>query len=76
MEKEIDYVEINRALWNERTKHHVHSNFYDVEGFMSGQTSLKGTELSLLGNVTEKQSIIFNAISGRILYRLQDWVQQ
>ncbi|CDZ76460.1 bifunctional 3-demethylubiquinone-9 3-methyltransferase/ 2-octaprenyl-6-hydroxy phenol methylase [Legionella massiliensis] len=51
MSKEKKYFEINKALWNEKTKHHIVSSFYDVEGFIAGKTSLKDPELELLGDV-------------------------
>src|SRR5687767_3921500 len=54
MDKSQNYIEINRALWNERTRHHVSSAFYDMEGFMAGNTSLKEIELPLLGDVKGK----------------------
>ena len=45
---------LNRALWNARTKHHVGSRFYDVEGFLGGRNSLSAKELELLGDVAGK----------------------
>lgn len=48
----MDYKAINKALWNQRTKIHIGSDFYDMKGFMKGQSSLKPVELELLGNVT------------------------
>ena len=47
--------EANRALWNERTRHHVGSTFYDVEGFVAGRNSLSAIELDLLGDVAGKR---------------------
>lgn len=47
--------ELNRALWNARTKHHVGSRFYDVEGFLAGKNPLSAKELELLGDVTGKK---------------------
>jgi 2-polyprenyl-3-methyl-5-hydroxy-6-metoxy-1,4-benzoquinol methylase len=46
---------LNRALWNARTKHHVGSKFYDVEGFLRGSNSVSAKELELLGDVAGKQ---------------------
>lgn len=54
MSKEQEYFEVNRALWNEKTKHHTGSEFYDMEGFLKGNTSLKEPELDLLGDVKGK----------------------
>lgn len=47
--------EVNRALWNARTRHHVGSKFYDVEGFLNGANSLGAHELELLGEVRGKE---------------------
>jgi 2-polyprenyl-3-methyl-5-hydroxy-6-metoxy-1,4-benzoquinol methylase len=49
-----NYIDINRALWNEKTRHHLASDFYDVKGFLEGNTSLKFIELDLLGDVKGK----------------------
>lgn len=54
MGQEIDYLEINRALWDEKTKHHVGSAFYDNERFLQGASSLKEIELALTGDVAGK----------------------
>ncbi len=54
MNQEQEYFEVNRALWNEKTKHHVGSAFYDMEGFLAGNTSLQQPELELLGDVNGK----------------------
>lgn len=54
MNTEQEYFEVNRALWNEKTKHHTGSEFYDMEGFLKGNTSLKEPELDLLGDVKGK----------------------
>ncbi|MCB0697952.1 MAG: class I SAM-dependent methyltransferase [Chitinophagaceae bacterium] len=54
MSTEQEYFEINRALWNEKTKHHTGSEFYDMEGWLKGVTSLKEPELALLGDVRGK----------------------
>lgn len=57
MHQEQEYFEVNRALWNEKTKHHVDSEFYDMESFLDGATSLNEPELALLGDVTGKSII-------------------
>lgn len=54
MNNEQEYFEVNRALWNEKTKHHTGSAFYDMEGWLKGNTSLKEPELALLGDVKGK----------------------
>ena len=49
-----NYVAINKALWNERTKHHLQSEFYDVNAFLKGASSLNSIELDMLGDVAGK----------------------
>ena len=49
-----DYFETNRGLWNGWAKIHVGSEFYDLEGFKSGKTSLDEIELEELGDVSGK----------------------
>lgn len=52
---EDQYIAINRALWNEKTNHHVASAFYDMEGFRQGKNTLNAPELELLGDVRGKR---------------------
>ncbi|WP_107037587.1 class I SAM-dependent methyltransferase [Brumimicrobium mesophilum] len=54
MNPEENYKEINRESWNNRTDSHLNSEFYDMEGFMKGNTSLNSIELNLLGDVKGK----------------------
>lgn len=49
-----DYIEINKKSWNKRTEAHLESEFYDVEGFLKGKTSLNEIELNLLGDIQGK----------------------
>lgn len=51
---QFDYIAINRALWNQKTEYHFNSEFYDVEGFLKGRSSLNDLELALLGDVSDK----------------------
>lgn len=50
-----NYLDLNRASWNERVDTHLSSDFYDMEGFLAGENSLKEIELSLLGDVRGKK---------------------
>lgn len=49
-----DYIEINKALWDEKTMHHTSSAFYKMDEFLRGNTSLNDIELALLGNIAGK----------------------
>lgn len=54
MTKENNYIDINRQSWNNRTDTHIQSDFYDMDNFMKGKSSLNQIELDLLGDVTGK----------------------
>ena len=54
MKSEVNYLEINKQSWNKKTPIHLTSDFYDVEGFLNGNTSLNPIELALLGDVNGK----------------------
>ncbi len=49
-----NYLAINMALWNEKTKHHINSEFYKQDEFLGGKSSLNEAELNLLGDVRGK----------------------
>lgn len=44
----IDYLKLNQEQWDQRTKAHLTSEFYDVAGWLAGKDSLKAPELALL----------------------------
>lgn len=52
-----DYFAVNRDNWNDRTKLHIHSEFYDLDSFKLGKESLKSIELNELGNLTGKEML-------------------
>src|SRR5579859_1194418 len=49
-----DYMNANRALWDELTPIHARSAFYDVEGFKRGRISLMNIEREEVGDVAGK----------------------
>lgn len=49
-----DYLQINKTAWNERTDIHFTSQFYDVDSFLSGNTTLHSIELAQLNDVAGK----------------------
>jgi 2-polyprenyl-3-methyl-5-hydroxy-6-metoxy-1,4-benzoquinol methylase len=55
MEHEKNFSAVNKALWNEKTVHHLGSDFYDMPSFLAGKSSLKDVELGLLGDVKGKK---------------------
>lgn len=52
--EEKRYLEVNKASWNNRVEAHLKSDFYDLEGFLQGKSSLNAIELELLGDVRGK----------------------
>jgi len=54
MNNNTDYISVNRALWDEKTAWHVVSDFYKMDAFLTGASSLNEPELHLLGDVKGK----------------------
>jgi SAM-dependent methyltransferase len=50
-----EYFEMNRVGWDRRVKTHVESRFYDVAGFLAGNTSLREIEIAELSGVRGKR---------------------
>ncbi|HRG29175.1 MAG TPA: SAM-dependent methyltransferase, partial [Chitinophagales bacterium] len=48
------YLHINKHSWNNRVDAHFKSEFYDVQGFIQGKSSLNEIELQLLGDIKGK----------------------
>lgn len=51
----MDYLKINKKLWNDKTPIHYASDFYDVKSFLKGRDSLNSIESGLLGNISNKK---------------------
>lgn len=51
----LNYIEINKKLWNQRTEIHYNSDFYDVVSFIKGKDSLNPIEIELLGDIKGKK---------------------
>ena len=51
----MDYIKINKKLWNSKTAIHYQSDFYDVESFIKGKDSLNPIEIGLLGQIRGKK---------------------
>jgi 2-polyprenyl-3-methyl-5-hydroxy-6-metoxy-1,4-benzoquinol methylase len=49
-----DYITTNQTLWDQKTRWHVVSDFYKMDEFLAGASSLKEIELALLGDVRGK----------------------
>ncbi|MFC4635970.1 class I SAM-dependent methyltransferase [Dokdonia ponticola] len=49
-----DYFEVNRDTWNQKVAIHAKSEFYNMDGFLAGETSLNRYELQALGDVHGK----------------------
>ncbi len=51
----MDYIEINKILWDNKTEIHYKSDFYDVDSFLRGSDSLNSVEIELLGDIAGKK---------------------
>jgi SAM-dependent methyltransferase len=50
----MNYLEINKNTWNQKTEVHLKSEFYNLPEFLKGKSSLNSIELNLLGDVKGK----------------------
>ncbi|MBA4858305.1 class I SAM-dependent methyltransferase [Nocardia farcinica] len=48
---DLDYLTVNKALWDERVPVHLDSEFYDLDGFLAGAEALRPFELAEVGDV-------------------------
>jgi 2-polyprenyl-3-methyl-5-hydroxy-6-metoxy-1,4-benzoquinol methylase len=71
MNPESEYKEVNRQSWNDRVDAHLESDFYDLEGFRRGNTSLTEIELDLLGEVSGKSILHLQCHFGQDTLSLQ-----
>lgn len=54
MDSEQNYIDVNRQSWNNKVDSHLKSAFYNLDGFLKGESSLNDIELGLLGNLQGK----------------------
>jgi len=54
LEEHAQPFQLNQHTWDQRAEIHKHTPFYDVQGFLNGQSSLNEPELALLGDVHGK----------------------
>jgi len=52
--KHHKYFSVNKETWNKKVAVHIKSDFYDVNGFLKGKTSLNQYELAELGTIKDK----------------------
>lgn len=71
MQTGVDYLAINKESWNKRTEAHLNSDFYDVAGFLKGNTSLNSIELNLLGDIKGKSILHLQCHFGQDTISLQ-----
>lgn len=50
-----DYFKVNRDTWNQKVTIHAESEFYNMDGFLAGETSLNQYELEALGAIKGKK---------------------
>ncbi|GGK56136.1 MULTISPECIES: class I SAM-dependent methyltransferase [Flavobacteriaceae] len=51
----MNYIDINKKLWNQKTEIHYNSDFYDIDSFIKGKDSLNPVEIGLLGKIKGKR---------------------
>lgn len=54
MKKNPDYININQKAWNDKTDVHIASDFYNMQSFLEGKSTLNEIELQLLGDISGK----------------------
>lgn len=69
--EELNYIEINKKTWNEKTTVHIDSEFYDNETFLKGKSTLNSIELNLLGDVQNKRILHLQCHFGQDSMSLQ-----
>lgn len=69
MNSEQNYIDINRQAWNNRIDSHLKSAFYNLDGFLKGESSLNDIELNLLGDLRGKPFCTCNVISDKTPFR-------
>ena len=55
MEDYKKYFEVNKETWNQKVGIHTKSDFYDIQSFLNGKSSLNAYELNEVGNVEGKK---------------------
>ncbi|AUX17005.1 class I SAM-dependent methyltransferase [Flavobacterium columnare] len=69
--EDLNYLEINRKTWNEKTAIHINSDFYDTTSFLKGKSTLNDIELKLLGNIQNKSILHLQCHFGQDSMSLQ-----
>lgn len=57
MNENQQFFEANKMAWNLRTQVHTRSDFYDLENWKKGKTSLQSIELKEVGDVSGKSML-------------------
>ncbi|HLU86806.1 MAG TPA: class I SAM-dependent methyltransferase [Taishania sp.] len=65
------YISVNKQAWNDQVDIHLKSDFYDLKGFIQGNTSLKEIELPLLGDISGKSILHLQCHFGQDTISLQ-----
>jgi SAM-dependent methyltransferase len=67
----MDYLTVNKQFWNDAVPKHIASDFYNMQDFLAGKTSLQDIELQLLGDVTDKSILHLQCHFGQDTLSLQ-----
>ncbi|MFC4335761.1 class I SAM-dependent methyltransferase [Salininema proteolyticum] len=52
--RERDWLDLNRANWDDRVPLHAESDYYDLDGFVAGGDTIRGFETGEVGDVEGK----------------------
>ncbi len=66
-----DYLSFNQKSWDSRVDAHFNSDFYDMESFLKGNSSLKEIETELIGDVRGKSVLHLQCHFGQDTLSLQ-----
>lgn len=66
-----NYIGVNKQSWNNRVDAHLKSAFYNMEGFLQGNSSLNDIELSMLADVKDKSMLHLQCHFGQDSISLQ-----
>lgn len=71
MDKYENYVSINRDSWNKKVGSHLKSEFYNLENFKEGGTSLNSIELEFLTDIKGKSVLHLQCHFGQDTFSLE-----
>jgi len=71
LKQPLNYIAVNKKLWNTKTDFHINSDFYENKKFCKGQSSLNDIELGLIGEIKGKTVLHLQCHFGQDTISLQ-----